>query len=197
MIPQYIDIHTHHPSSVAITLHAAGIHPWEADSREIESLLPLSDDVQAIGEIGLDYAHPTDRTRQMALFRQQLRLAEARELPVVLHCVRAFEPVMEELTHYLLLAVIFHGFIGSPEQAARAAARGYYLSFGARTFASPRTIEALQRVPTANLFLETDDSDIPIERMYEQAAAVRGTTVGDLQRITTENYEKILRHNDR
>lgn len=85
--------------------------------------------------------------QQEELFRAQLELAERRGLPVVLHCVRAFEPVMKELERHHLRAVIFHGFIGSPQQARRALARGCMLSFGERTFASPRTLEALRATP--------------------------------------------------
>lgn len=65
----------------------------------------------------------------------------------MLHCVRAFEPVMLELAAREPRAVIFHGFIGSPEQARRALEKGYYLSFGVRTFSSPKTMEALRETP--------------------------------------------------
>ena len=129
---------------------------------------------------------------QLAAFRAQLALARERRLPVVLHCVRAFEPVMLELAAREPRAVIFHGFIGSPEQARRALEKGYYLSFGVRTFSSPKTMEALRETPPGQLFLETDDSDTGIEEVYAHAAAVRGTTVEALKRATTENYERIF-----
>jgi Tat protein secretion system quality control protein TatD with DNase activity len=129
---------------------------------------------------------------KLAAFRAQLALARDRQLPVVLHCVRAFEPVMLELAAREPRAVIFHGFIGSPEQARRALEKGYYLSFGVRTFSSPKTLEALRETPPGQLFLETDDSDTGIEEVYAHAAAVRGTTVEALKRATTENYERIF-----
>ena len=132
------------------------------------------------------------RQQQLAAFRAQLALARDRQLPVVLHCVRAFEPVMLELAAREPRAVIFHGFIGSPEQARRALEKGYYLSFGVRTFSSPKTLEALRETPPGQLFLETDDSDTGIEEVYAHAAAVRGTTVEALKRATTENYERIF-----
>ena len=70
--------------------------------------------------------------------------------------------------------------------------KGYYLSFGVRTFSSPKTLEALRETPPGQLFLETDDSDTGIEEVYAHAAAVRGTTVEALKRATTENYERIF-----
>ena len=147
---------------------------------------------QAVGETGLDFVRGADRAAQLSALRTQLRLARERGLPVVLHCVRAFEPVMLELAAREPRAVIFHGFIGSPEQARRALEKGYYLSFGVRTFSSPKTLEALRETPPGQLFLETDDSDTGIEEVYAHAAAVRGTTVEALKRATTENYERIF-----
>ncbi len=91
-------------------------------------------------------------------------------------------------------AVIFHGFIGSPEQARQAWEKGYCLSFGERTFASPRTIGAIQNTPLSQLFLETDESETPIETIYARAAALLRVTTGELQRATTENYERIFIH---
>lgn len=192
MAEPYVDIHTHRPTGRHIELRTAGIHPWMADAQDAASLLPLPEGVQAIGEIGLDLLRGPSPERQTETFRQQLAIAEREELPVVLHCVRAFEPVMQLLAGYRLPAVIFHGFIGSPEQARQALAKGYCLSFGERTFRSPRSMEALRATPSGQLFLETDDSPVPIGEIYARAAGLRGESVAELQRTTTENYERIF-----
>ncbi len=192
MTDRFVNIHTHRPTGRGIELRTAGIHPWNADKEDVSTIVPLLGDVQAVGETGLDFVHGADRETQLAAFRAQLALARERRLPVVLHCVRAFEPVMLELAAREPRAVIFHGFIGSPEQARRALEKGYYLSFGVRTFSSPKTMEALRETPPGQLFLETDDSDTGIEEVYAHAAAVRGTTVEALKRATTENYERIF-----
>lgn len=187
----YVNIHTHRPTGRGIELRAEGVHPWLAE-RIHEAPPEPSPSAQAVGEIGLDYARDTDRAAQLRLLRHQLDAAERAGLPVVLHCVKAFEPMMEELRGRRIKAVIFHGFIGSPEQAARAAAAGYYLSFGERTFRSPRTTAVLRDLPDDRLFLETDDSDTAIETIYARAAKVRSTTVGELQRIILANYRRIF-----
>ena len=111
---------------------------------------------------------------------------------MVLHCVRAFEPVMRLLAGYRLPAVIFHGFIGSPEQAARAADRGYCLSFGARSLRSTRSRRALQMLRSDLLFLETDDDPVPIEDIYDEAASVRHTEVAALRETILNNYNRIF-----
>ena len=129
---------------------------------------------------------------QESLFRYQLAIAERLRKPVVLHCVKAFEPMMNILDEYELAAVIFHGFIGSPEQALQAVKAGYYLSFGHRTFASPKSIEALRQIPQNRLFVETDDYDISIDEVYERVAGLLGVELENLEAIIEKNFETIF-----
>jgi len=152
----------------------------------------IFDGAIAIGEIGLDFVCDVDRTVQEQIFRAQLREAEARKLPVVLHCVRAFEPMMKILAEHTLQGVIFHGFIGSPQQAERAIKRGYFLSFGPASFRSPKTVEALQNTPLNHIFAETDDSKEMIENVYQKIALTKGISVDNLQDIIEENYKNIF-----
>lgn len=188
----YVDIHTHRPTGRHIELRAAGIHPWAAQEADPDALPTPGRDVRAIGEIGLDYARNGDRAQQERLFRAQLAQAERMRLPVVLHCVRAFEPVMKILKEYDVPAVIFHGFVGSPQQAAAAVARGYYLSFGWRSFASPKSVDALRTTPSDRLFFETDDGEPPIESVYARAAELTGTSAELLKKAALANYQRIF-----
>lgn len=185
-----IDIHTHRPTE-AVTIRTVGVHPWHA----AECSLPSAEAIEAadaVGEIGLDKACGVDFEMQRALFIKQLELAERFEKPVVLHCVRAFEEVMTLLERHTLRAVLFHGFIGSREQASRAVKKGYYLSFGARTGGSNKTIEALRETPLERLFVETDEAETTIEAMYLTIARLRGMEVEKLEQATAENYKRIF-----
>lgn len=187
-----IDIHTHHPTCEVITPTAIGIHPWDAASREITEIESSVATADVVGEIGLDAACGVDSEQQMSIFRKQLALAESFDKPVVLHCVRTFEQMMKVLAEHHLKAVIFHGFIGSPEQAKRAIERGYFLSFGERTFRSPKTIESLRQTPINQLFIETDESLTPIVEIYERIAELRGISLDQLVTATKANFERIL-----
>ena len=187
---RYIDIHTHRATGQHIEPQAVGIHPWMAEKEVFDEA--IFDNAVAVGEIGLDFACDVNRDTQERVFRAQLTQAEKRNLPVILHCVRAFEPTMKILAEYHLRAVIFHGFIGSAQQAKRATDAGYYLSFGPNAFRSPKTIEALQSIPENRLFAETDDSGETIENIYSQIANVRKISIEKLQEATNENYNKIF-----
>ncbi|MBR3677656.1 MAG: TatD family hydrolase [Alistipes sp.] len=187
-----IDIHTHNAQTHAQTIKTLGVHPWHALNGDISAVEAGAVEVDAIGEVGLDFVCDVPRERQISLFRAQLAIAERVGKPVVLHCVRAFEEVMKILSEHRLSAVIFHGFIGSKEQAQRAVSEGYYLSFGERTFHSPKTVEAMRSTPLSHLFVETDESTTPIEEIYTKIAALRGISTTELSIATKENFSRIF-----
>ena len=188
---KFVDIHTHHPTGSAIEPVAVGIHPWDVSSHSVAEIEPLIAGADIVGEIGLDSVCEVDFEQQLSVFHEQLALAEKFDKPVVIHCVRTFEQVMNELKKHSLRAVIFHGFIGSPEQAKRAIERGYFLSFGERSFRSPKSIESLRITPLDQLFLETDDSPTSIQSIYTQASEILGITTESLSINILENYHTL------
>lgn len=188
----FVNIHTHRPAGCGVELRAEGVHPWEAACYDEASLRARLEGVQALGEIGMDALRGPGEEVQRAVFEAQLALARELGLPVVLHCVRRFEPMMRLLAAYRLRAVIFHGFTGSAEQALQAVRRGYCLSFGERSLLSRRGTEALRRIPSEALFLETDESEVAIGTIYERAAALREMPVDALREVVWKNYESIF-----
>lgn len=186
----YIDIHTHHRRTDIVTPSQCGAHPWNAETEDASCDLSQCD---MVGEIGLDYACGVAREAQTRIFRTQLAEAERLHKPVVLHVVRSFEDVMRILDDYALRGVVFHGFIGSMQQATRCFDRGYYLSFGERSLRSPKSYNVARSMPHEWLFCETDDkSDPPIEEIYRRVAELRHTSVEELRQQIKKNYEKLM-----
>ena len=189
-----INIHTHHPQAEEKTISTIGVHPYDAEGFTTDTALAIERDIlhyDAVGEIGLDFHCTADKESQAIAFKVQLEIAQKCGKGVVIHCVKSFEQVMNILKNFSLKFVIFHGFIGSPEQAKRATERGYYLSFGERTFRSPKSIEAMRKISVDHLFLETDDSPVSIAEIYAKAAILLGVPVAVLEYVTTENYNRI------
>lgn len=207
---QLVDIHTHHPAANTLSLSnyrlgidnempcapfSAGIHPWDVDKiadcegalNELERI-----DCVAIGEIGLDFACSVDHTLQQTLFERQLAIASRRNLPVIIHNVKATAEVLATLALYPIPAVIFHGFIGSKELLGQIVARGFYVSFGFGALRSPRTIEALVACPATALLLESDTAGEPILALYNEVAKLRQTTTQQLATEIYSNYTKIF-----
>jgi TatD DNase family protein len=169
----------------------AGIHPWDAE-HGLE--LPDFTECNIIGETGLDYACEADRAAQERLFRAHLEAAERLRKPIVLHMVKAFEPTIKILATYNIEGVVFHGFIGSEQQAAEAIRRGYYLSFGERSLRSPKTHQAIAATPLDRLFCETDDNpSLDIAEVYAEVAKIKGVTLTELEKNIYENYKRLFR----
>jgi TatD DNase family protein len=152
-----------------------GIHPWWADTIEEHTLestlntLANHPGVCGIGEIGLDYhrAPPgPQRAHQQAVFRAQLALARERDWPVVIHCVRAWNDMLQILRSDGLAAVggLLHGWAGSPQAVTETLNLNICLSFGS-AIAHPYRKKArasLQATPLHQLCLETDSPDQPL-----------------------------------
>lgn len=188
---RYCDIHTHHPHEDRLSPTMAGVHPWDAERGFV---LPDFGECDIIGETGLDFACKVDRRAQTELFRKHLSAAERLSKPVVIHSVKAFEEVMRILSDYEICGVLLHGFIGSVEQAERAIKRGYFLSFGARSLRSPRTLKVIDSAPVANIFLESDDDpECDIEALYRTVAERRQTTPEELCREMITNYKRLIK----
>ena len=125
----WVDIHTHRPldgrpgiRSLRIGTDfpdstdgkiSAGIHPWDAERAQREWLDGIRElQPAAVGEVKLDYATDIDREAQRTWLARQRDLAAELGLPLIVHCVRAYDDLKAMLSGFPLL-VIVHGFTGS------------------------------------------------------------------------------------
>jgi len=156
-------------------VHAGlGIHPQllpELDPRDderhlsdLEELLGLGEAV-GIGECGLDGGSVeagAPMERQIQVLEGQLRIARRLRLPVMLHALRAHDPLLGLLERDGLPGGgVLHSFSGSADQVARYARLGLHFSFaGPVTYPSARKpLAAARAVPPDRLLLETDAPD--------------------------------------
>jgi TatD DNase family protein len=157
---------------------AIGIHPHDAKTATPETITQLknlakNEKVVAIGETGLDFHYDNSpRDDQKSIFTQQLRIAAELNLPVIIHCRKAFDETVEILDRHGqdVEKVVFHCFSGSAEQAKILLPKGYYFSFtGVVTFKNAnKTREAAKVVPLDRLMLETDCPYMSPEPMRKQ-----------------------------
>lgn len=191
----FVDIHTHKEGRVVILAQSemlcAGVHPWDCAPGNDLSLLESSD-IVAIGEIGLDHAKARDKDCQQRLFERQLEVARRRQLPVVIHCVRAYNETLATLERYKLSAVIFHSFTGSPELARQITSNGYYISFSPMSLKSPKTRSALLKIDQKRLLLESDTNSIAISELYGEVAVLLGVRASELKELVFSNFKDIF-----
>ena len=158
--------------------YALGIHPLyvdPADESDLErldaALLAHRGDphLVAVGEIGLDFFVPgLDRAKQERFYGEQLRIARAHGLPVILHVRRSADSLLKHLRRIEVPGGIAHAFNGSETQASQFAQRGFKLGFGgALTFERALQIRRLAAALPAEVpVLETDAPDIPPQWLY-------------------------------
>lgn len=142
----------------AAGLHPVFDHPPDAMERLERSL--QSGRFVALGETGLDKRHRTEYS--LSLFSQQLDLAVAYRLPVILHVVHAHEDVLTELRSRPGLWGVVHAYSGNWSVAKRYLELGFKLGLGGlATWPNAwRVREVATRCPEEAFVLETDAPDL-------------------------------------
>ncbi len=197
---------------------AVGTHPHDArlfdDKAEqrITGLIKQSSRVIAWGEIGLDFHYDNSpRDVQIEVFRRQLQLARAADLPVIIHTREAEDETIDILKSEWgdsRRQGIMHCFSGSLALAQRALELGFLISFsGIVTFKKAEDLRAIAKeVPLDRLLIETDCpflSPVPFRGKRNEPAYVvevarclaklRGLSVEEIASITTENFSGLFK----
>lgn len=192
---------------------AFGIHPMHAalvTDVTIEQLALFAPSGVAIGEIGLDPAYTVSLEIQESAFRRQLRLAVELNLPLLIHCRKAFKRTLTIMKEEQACRVggIMHAFSGSLEMAREFIRLGFAISIsGTVTWANAvRPVVLARELPLEQLVLETDAPDMTPQRYRGQpnrpafitetascVAALRGIPCASLCVATSAVTRRILR----
>ena len=148
----------------------------------------------AIGECGLDKRIDIAIDLQQIVFEKQLALAEKYQKPVVIHCVAAFQEVIE-IKKQLNISVpmIIHGFSKNEQVAKSLLENGFYISFGKYLLRNPEMEAVFTSIPNDRFFLETDTVDETIAEVYALAAKYKGLEIGELKAIIQKNYTTVFK----
>ena len=189
---------------------AVGLHPESVKENYQKELDVIREELErrkyiAVGEIGIDlYWDKTYQTEQILAFQTQVEWAIEFNLPVIIHVRNSHNETIQALKPYAGkgLKGIFHCFGGTPEEAAEIFSLGdFKLGIGGVvTFKNSGLAANLMHIPPENLVLETDSpylTPAPFrgkrnESAYtvlvaEKLAQVYDMSVGEIDRITTEN----------
>ncbi len=209
---QYFNIHTHHPpqanewaiqnihmdfEQVQITgNYSIGLHPryisenWKVDFIILQKLA-TKNYVKAIGECGLDKLSVIDFTLQQEVFALQIKWANNLHKPLIIHCVKAYDEVLQLLKQSNVPAV-FHGFNKSEQLARQIIKAGHFISFG-KALLQEHIQQIAASLPLQKLFLETDDSELPIQTIYTLAAKVFSIDEDSLSLQLQKNAAKVFK----
>ncbi|WP_394760320.1 TatD family hydrolase [Flavobacterium sp.] len=182
-----------------IPFYSIGIHPWyinesrvEGDLQIIEEKLQLQNCL-ALGECGLDKRIEISMEIQTQVFEKQLRLAMQYKKPVILHCVSAYQEIIEIKKQLQVeVPMIIHGFSKNEQIAKSLLDSGFYLSFGKYLLRNPELESVFKQVPNDRFFLETDTIEETLGEVYELAAKYKNIEVSELQEIVKTNFKTVF-----
>ncbi len=195
---------------------SVGVHPNEMEMQEptLDDLLQRADNLKvvAIGETGLDYHYVTEPEKleqQRNRFRTHIRAAKEGNKPLIIHTRDAREDTIRIMQEEGVdeCGGVMHCFTENWEMASQALELGFYVSFsGIITFNSAAELrEVAKKVPQDRLLIETDSpylAPVPyrgkpnqpayVRQVAEKVAGLRGWSIEEVDRITTENFQSLF-----
>lgn len=218
---QYINLHTHRKPRVIgeIAIRngflktidfskidyqiSLGLHPWHVHRINIDWALAQikNNHVQiiAIGECGLDRAIKTPIELQLTTFHQQIELAIQFNLPVIVHCVKAYSDFAAIAKQYPNVQFVLHGFSGNEEILQMLLTfKNVYFSIGKYLFnPSSNASLIIEKIPINCLFLETDTSKYLISEIYQKAAQLLVIEETVLKNQIFDNFANLFKYKNK
>lgn len=195
-----------------------GIHPHEAalaKQTDFDELERLSREPKVIawGEIGLDYYYDhSPRDVQQRVFVQQMEMAHAAKLPIIIHnrpsdnSENAWDDLLRLIREHWTstgLGGVLHCFTGSVENAKAVLDAGFVVSFaGMISYPKAQNLrDAAAIVPLDRMFIETDSpylAPVPhrgkrnepafVVEVARTIADVRGFSAEEIGLQTAQNF---------
>lgn len=213
---QFINLHTHqftNDSTIievvnqypwefdeAIPTYSIGIHPWYIDENRLESDLKLIDvklklnECLALGECGIDKRIEIPLEIQKEVFIKQILIAEKYQKPLILHCVAAFQEVIEIKKQLKVkVPMIIHGFSKNEQVAKQLIDNGFYISFGKYLMQKPELKNVFQSIPNDRFFLETDTITEPLTKVYQLAADYKNIKLTEIIETVKTNFTTVFK----
>ncbi|MCL1851562.1 MAG: TatD family hydrolase [Peptococcaceae bacterium] len=165
--------------------------------------------VVAWGEIGLDYYRDlSPRDVQKKAFIEQIELANAAGLPIIIHNRDAHGDLVSVVKeHPPVHGGVFHSYSGSWDMAKGLLNQGFFLSFsGPLTYPDARrAVEVAAHVPGDRFLVETDCPYLPpqphrgqrnepayVHYVVERLAQIRNIPYEEVARLSSANAEKLF-----
>ncbi len=199
--PEVLELVNQYPweFDASIPFYSIGIHPWFiAEDRIASDLAIIESKLQepnclAIGECGLDKRIDVPMDLQQKVFEKQLLLAQNYNKPVVIHCVAAFQELIETKKRLALtVPIIIHGFSKNSQVAMDLIKNGFYISFGKYLLRNPELESVFKSIPSDRFFLETDTVAETIDEVYALAAKYKKCTIEEVQLQINNNFSKVF-----
>lgn len=195
---------------------SVGLHPFDAEkwNNSMEKILLdfPSDKLIAIGEIGIDSTYNVPVEIQKNVFRQQIKIAMDRKLPIVIHCRHSFNEIYQILIEEKFdQSGVLHTFSGTWNDAEKFLKLGFYISFSGVLTYSKKAKDVALKTPFDRILLETDSpylAPLPyrgkrnepsfIIRVFEELSRIKNCPLEETEERVSKNFISLfLRGMDR
>lgn len=216
----YIDIHVHGgtpgpgmfilealmahedriPENIPGVAFTFGIHPWflneENYAKQLEAVerVTAMPGIVAVGEAGFDRLKGPSMKLQSKVFEEQVRISEKLQIPLIIHCVRAWDELLAGAKKLKPeMPWMIHGYRGKIQQAGQLLSKGFWLSIWFEFAMRPESSELFRELPPGRFFLETDGADVSIKDIYKKVALDKRIDVEELKSDIFSNYITFFR----
>jgi len=171
---------------------SCGIHPWYSEDSDTQMAylneIAPNPRIIAIGETGLDRLKGPSFEVQTAVFKKHIALSEKLGKPVIIHCVKAWEELMQVRRETRPTQPwIIHGYRGRPELTKQLIKEGFLFSIGDNI-----NVESMQLIPIDSLFCETDEDEMTIREIYLQTSMALNMELEEFAGRIAENVRRIF-----
>jgi TatD DNase family protein len=202
----------------SIGVHPIYIESWNKESISIMKSFLDSESfsqIKAIGETGLDYYHINDESeqkKQREIFKEQIKLAQGFNLPIILHTRDAWEDTLSIIEEFYpegsSLSGVLHCYTGNLDFALNAISRGFYISWsGIISFKKTTNLRELAKIiPLEKTLIETDcpflapqakrgqrNEPAYLKYVAETLSETLELSLEEIARITSSNAETLFR----
>ena len=192
-----------------------GIHPHESKNDIVTSEIIIREvnksvKIIGIGETGLDFFYNnSDKKAQIDSFNEHIKAAIKLDLPIIVHSRSAEKETYEVLNNYKNEnpKILMHCFTGSLEFAKKLLKLNTFFSAsGIITFKNSLDLQyTFKQLPMNRLLIETDSPFLApdpfrgkknepsfIIHTLKKLSDIKNTSVSKLDRITSENFNKLF-----
>jgi len=194
-----------------------GLHPLHTKEEDFNKTLPeyekLAENLKvvAIGETGLD-KHGENFEKQKDVFLKHIELAKKASLPLVLHCRKAHQELLQTLNSFRgstsengknLFQGVVHCFTGGKKELKQYLDMGFHIGLNGIIF-KINLEEVIKEVPMERILLETDcpfltpppekgrNEPLFIKHIAKEVARIKKKSVEEVEKKTTQNARELF-----
>ena len=181
-------------------LAGVGIHPWRVHEEKLESVLPLIDKADFIGEVGLDYRFAkAPKELQIEYFKFFAEKALETNKLINVHALDAWRDAFEILNKLGVKRAIFHWYSGPEDLLKDIEGAGYFVTVNPSITFQQKHRRVIEKASLDIIITESDGGyeyrgkllePTDIVNVIPMLAKLKGVSEEEFLKKVEENFKK-------